>query len=94
MKHYIIAKFKEGCRTQELIGPIRELFEETLTLNGIHGVKVKPCCVARPNRFDIMIEIDMDREALEVYDACEPHRRWKQEYADLLSGKVIFDSEE
>ena len=94
MKHYIIAKFKDRSRTASFVAPVKALFEETLQIPGIHAVSVKPCCIDRPNRYDLMIEIDMDREALEAYDACEPHKRWKQEYGDLLEAKTIFDSED
>ena len=41
-----------------------------------------------------MIEMEMDPEALTVYDACEAHKKWKQEYGDLLQKKTIFDSED
>ena len=94
MKHYIIAKWKDGCDREALTEPVRELFEETLSIPGIHAVRVKPCCVGRSNRYDIMIEIEMEQEALEAYDGCEPHRKWKENYGSMLSGKVIFDSED
>lgn len=93
MKHYIIAKFKEGIDPAPLIGPVREIFEETLAIEGIHAVDVKPCCIKRPNRYDIMIVIDMDKEALETYDACEPHKKWKRDYGNMLQAKTIFDSD-
>ncbi|MBQ6322993.1 MAG: Dabb family protein [Lachnospiraceae bacterium] len=92
MKHYIIAKFKEGVEKEKLTAPITEIFEGTLTIPGVHGVQVKPCCINRPNRYDIMIEIDMDPDALTQYDACEAHKKWKSEYGDLLEKKTIFDS--
>ena len=94
MKHYIIAKFKEECSWKELVGPVREIFEAAARVPGIHGVNVKPCCIARPNRYDIMIEIDMDKDALSAWDACESHKRWKEEYGPLLQAKTIFDSED
>jgi hypothetical protein len=75
MKHYIIAKFNEGCEWKPMIGAITELFEETLQIPGVHAVTVKPCCINRPNRYDIMIEMEMDPEALTVYDACEAHKK-------------------
>ena len=94
MKHYIVAKLKNPADTERLVRPVKELFEETLSIPGIHAVSVKPCCVDRPGRFNLMIVIDMDREALGAYDACEPHQRWKKEYGDLLETKAIFDSED
>ena len=93
MKHYIISKFQEDCDWRSMVGAITELFEETLQIPGVHGVKVKPCCINRSNRYDIMIEMDMDPDALEAYDACEAHKKWKKEYGDLLQAKTIFDSE-
>lgn len=94
MKHYIIVKLVEGCDKNTLIDPVRDLFRQTLEISGIHDVQVKPCVVNRPNRYDIMIEIDMDREALEAYDKSEPHHRWKEDYGHLVQKKTIFDSEE
>lgn len=93
MKHYIIAKLKEGVDRDALIAPVQEIFDGTLAIPGVHGAVVKPCCIDRPNRYDIMIEIDMDREALEAYDHSAPHKKWKEAYGDLLSAKTIFDSE-
>ncbi len=94
MKHYIIAKFVEGTDVASLISPVTDIFEGTLQVPGVHGVRVKPCCIARPNRYDIMIEIEMDKEALEAYGQGEAHKTWKQEYGALLQAKTICDSEE
>ena len=94
MKHYIIAKLNEGIDKNELIAPVTEVFEETLQIPGVHHVKVKPCCIDRSNRYDIMIEITMEKEALDAYDASEPHHEWKKNYAALIEKKTIFDSED
>ena len=93
MKHYIIAKLKDGIDRKELVAPVTAIFEETLSIPGIRGVKVKPCCIDRANRYDLMIEIEMDPEALPAYDASEPHKRWKETYGSMLEAKTIFDSE-
>ena len=73
MKHDILVKYKPEItkeRKAELIPEIRELFEHTTEIPGIRGVRVMPNVVDRENRFDLMIEIDMDREALDAYDGC------------------------
>lgn len=96
MKHYILAKYKaEVTREQkERNAPkILALFRETLSIEGIKNVEMHTNCVQRENRYDLMIEIDMDREALEAYDACLPHKRWKETYGPLLEKKAIFDCE-
>ena len=91
MKHYIITKFKEDCDWKAMVPQIRELFEGLIGIPGIHGVEVKPCCVDRANRYHVMIEIDMEREALEAYDHSSWHQQWKDQYGGLLEKKAIFD---
>ena len=93
MKHHILVKFTEGTDAAALLEPIRALFAQTLELPGVHGLELKPNCVDRPNRYDLMIVMDMDREALPVYDVSEPHLQWKRDYADRIAKKAIFDCE-
>ena len=93
VKHYIIVKFRDGTDVQAAAGPVRELFGGTLSIPGIRGVDVRTSCSSRPNRFDMMIVIDMDAPALPAYDVSEPHLRWKAEYGPLIEKKAIFDCE-
>ena len=62
-------------------------------IEGIHAVKLHLSCSERSNRYDMMIEMVMEPEALPVYDASEPHLRWKQEYGGHIEAKAIFDCE-
>ena len=94
MKHYIIVKLKDRASKDALIDPVQRLFDETLTIRGIYGVKVKPCCIDRPNRYDLMIEIEMEKDSLALYDVSEPHKTWKKVYGDLIEAKTIFDCED
>ncbi len=41
-----------------------------------------------------MIQIDMDKSALEEYDKSQWHFLWKQEYGRFIDTKTIFDYEE
>ena len=94
MKHYIIAKFIEDCDWRLMIPEIAALFEETKQVPGVHEVRVKPCCIDRPNRYDLMIEIGMEKDSLPLYDSCDAHHKWKERYGSLLKSKTIFDSED
>jgi len=49
--------------------------------------------VARDNRYDVLIVLDMAPEALPVYDASAMHHLWKEEFGPLLAQKAIFDFE-
>ena len=94
MKHDILIKYKPEItkeRKAELIPEIGELFSHTTEIPGIHGVRLYPNVVDRENRYDLLIEIDMEREALEAYDSSVWHRQWKEQYGDLLANKAIFD---
>lgn len=94
MKHCILVKFIPEISKKienSFIEQIRELFDSATDINGVHYVKVYRCCTNRENRADLMIEIDMDREALEGYDASDVHLIWKREYSRFIDEKTIFD---
>ena len=94
MKHYIIVKFEEGTDTASLEEPVYGIFRETLQIPGIKKVEIKLSCSDRPNRYDMMIIMDMDREALPAYDVSEPHLRWKSQYGGIIAKKAIFDCDD
>ena len=94
MKHDILVKYKSEITKEqkaELIPEIKALFEHTTEIPGIHGVTLYPNVVERENRYDLLIEIDMEREALEAYDCSSWHQQWKDQYGVLLEKKAIFD---
>ena len=91
MKHYIIVKFTEGTDVKALVDPVRGIFEKTLEIPGIHSLDIRLSNSDIPNRYDLMIILDMEKEALPAYDASEPHHQWKSEYGDRIAAKAIFD---
>ncbi len=96
MKHCILAKFKKEISAEEkeaMLPEIRALFDNTLALAGVHEVVLRKNCTPRDNRYDLMIELDMEPEALSAYDSCPWHKQWKAEYCPLLEAKAIFDYE-
>lgn len=94
MKHCILAKWNETVTDKAaLLARVRALYAAADAIPGVHGVTVHPCCVDRPNRYDLMIVLDMDKEALANWDASDIHHRWKDGYGGLLEKKAIFDYE-
>ena len=94
MKHYIIAKYNEKVADKAALLPrIREIFSAAASIEGVHGAEVYPCCIERENRYDVMIVIEMEQEALHNYDVSEMHHIWKDEFTPLLEKKTIFDHE-
>lgn len=91
MRHFIIVKFNEDMKVSEQIEPIKQLFNEALNIDGVDKINVHTSNSTRPNRYDIMIEMIMTKEALEIYDASEMHKRWKEEYGKYILNKAIFD---
>jgi hypothetical protein len=93
MRHFIIVKWNDAAKMKARVDEIDALFKKTLEIPGIHSAVVHPSCSDRSNRYDLMIEIGMDAEALPVYDDCEPHHTWKDQYGSEIAHKVIFDCE-
>lgn len=94
MKHCIIVKFlpivSEDVE-KNFIEQIQELFNNAKEIEGVHNIKIFKNCVDRDNRADIMIEIDMEKEALEEFDHSQWHLLWKHEYGRFIESKTIFD---
>lgn len=93
MKHYIIVKWKEPAEMAGSLDAIQAIFDKTLEIDGVHSVILHPSCSDRSNRYDLMIEMNMDPEALPAYDACAPHKEWKKDYGEFILQKAIFDCE-
>ena len=90
MRHHILVKWKEGCKPG--LEPIRELFQETLAIPGVESVELHPNVIDRPNRYDLLILLCMEKGALEAYSS-EAHHRWKEVYGGMIEKKAIFDCE-
>lgn len=94
MKHLILVKWKETVTNPaQLKDEAEALFRETLSLPGIHDVKAIPGLKTAANRYDLMIAIDMDKDALPAYNDSAAHKRWKADYGDRIEKKAIFDAE-
>lgn len=92
MKHYIIVKLNgQGKEQKDLTARIRELFLRSTAIEGVHRVSVHTSVIDLPNRYDLMICVEMEREALGPFDASDIHREWKDKYAGYLETKAIFD---
>lgn len=95
MKHCIAVKWNEKVTDKKKNLPeIRQIFGKLLKIDGIFGVEIKENIIDRPNRFDLLICIEMDKEILPIYDESVPHKEWKEKYSDFIDKKAIFDLEE
>ena len=92
MKHCILAKFTPEAKAQRaaLLPRIREIFSAAADIPGVHGAEVIPNCVDRDNRYDVLIRLDMDREALPLYDVSampsQTRPRWVQTHPTAVTG--------
>ena len=99
MKHLIIVKFKdniwnrEDAASREMLADIKKIFNRTKQIEGVHTVNIYENVTPRPNRHDLMIEMEMDPEALSVYDDSAAHQEWKAKYGEYIQTKTIFDYE-
>lgn len=94
MKHCILVKWKEPEKMAACETDIRQIFQETLEIEGIEDVSFRKNCIARKNRYDYLIEITMEEQALEAYDHSDAHVQWKERYSPFIESKAIFDFRE
>lgn len=92
MRHHILVKWKQEQPRPQLEA-IDTLFRQALAIFGVHSVSLHPNIIDRANRYDLLILICMEREALPIYDASAMHRQWKTAYGPLIESKAIFDCE-
>lgn len=93
MRHFIIVKFAEHIDWIKFIDPIKKLFETSLQIDGINHVNIYTSCIDLPNRYDLMIEMRLTKEALKKFDESEIHAKWKSDYGKYIINKTIFDCE-
>ena len=93
MKHYIIVKFNEGYDYKSQLEEIQKLFNEALKIEGVKKVEFFKSNSLRPNRYDLMIKMDLTPEALVEYDNSWFHAKWKEDYGKYIQSKAIFDCE-
>ena len=94
MRHHILVKWnKQAPDREQLRRDIEALFQQVLEVPGIHRVDVLPNVVDRPNRYDLLILLTMDADALDAYDSCAAHHAFKDIYTPYMEKKAIFDCE-
>lgn len=95
MLHRIIVKYTplvtdRDAFAEEVLG----IFKPLETMDGIHKVGIVKGLPLAENRWDLMIEIEMEKSALPAYNESAPHKKWKTEYACFVEKKAIFDCEQ
>ena len=93
MRHFIIAKFKDGNDTEKFLPDITTLFHRTKDIDGVEDVIIRKSNSTKENRYSIMIEMILSPEGLESFDASDVHKEWKATYGERLESKAIFDCE-
>lgn len=91
MKHYIIVKFNKGFNYLDKINEIKELFNESLKIDGVKAIDIFLSNSKLDNRYDLMIKMDLTNKALSEFDNSWIHQKWKDEYGKYIDNKVIFD---
>ena len=93
LKEVVLDTGRESEASREMLADIREIFDRTKQIEGVHTVNIYENVTPRPNRHDLMIEMEMAQEALPVYDDSAAHQEWKAKYGEYIQTKTIFDYE-
>ena len=95
IKHHILVKWNSLVRDKKSFLPdIQSIFNKLLIYKEVSNIKIIENVIERPNRFDLLIMIEMEKEFLPTYDLSESHHEWKEKYGKFMENKAIFDSEE
>ncbi len=94
MKHNIIVKYNESVSDKgAMLAEIKALFASAGEIEGVSGAEAVPNCIDRENRYDVMITVTMEKDALPNWDESALHKRWLSEYGGIVAKKAIFDCE-
>lgn len=92
MLHHILVKWNEQVTDKAAIIPqVNSVYTGVEAIPGVKGVDFIPNVIDRPNRYDLLIRLDMDEAALPAWDASDIHKRWKADFSALIEKKAIFD---
>lgn len=91
MLHYIIVKWNKDVDKRSAAQQVRSLYAAAKEICGIHSVEIKENVTPRDNRYDIMIALDMENDALTTWDNSQLHKKWKADFGSLIEKKCIFD---
>lgn len=91
MKHYIIVKFIDGYDYLKHAEEIRELFNNAMEIKDVSNIKLYTSNSDLADRYDLMIEMELAKPALKIFDDSWIHKKWKEDYGRYLTDKVIFD---
>lgn len=95
MKHMIIVKANESAPArEEFAKAAEEVFKTITNIDGVHSLRVRLGLPMAANRYDFIVEIDMDKEALPAYNDSPEHHLWKEKYGGWIEKKAIFDTED
>ncbi len=94
MKHHIIVKYNALVTDKSAMEKeIAALFSSAKEIPGVSGAFLYPNCIPLENRFDLMIVVEMEKEALENWNHSALHLQWKEQYGKYILSKAIFDCE-
>jgi len=93
MKHYIIVKWADGVNKRELADKARKLYSNATSIECVKRVDICDNITARDNRYDLMIVLYLESDALTTWDESQLHKKWKSEFGAMIDKKCIIDCE-
>ena len=92
MLHHILVKWNDQVADKlAMADRVRAVFAPAGSVPGVRRAMIKPNVVDRPNRYDLLIVLDMVPEALTAWDESDIHKNWKADFSSLIEKKAIFD---
>lgn len=94
MLHHVIVKFNDTVKDKKGMSiEVGNLFKGFEKMKGFHKVDFYLNCMDIDNRYDVMIKVDMDKDAFDDYCNSSIHDTWLNDYGKYVLQKAIFDCE-
>lgn len=93
MKHCILVKWNNSAVKPELADAASLLFEEARAYPWVEDVIIHRNCIARDNRYDLFVELIIEKNDLERWDHCAVHKKWKIDFNSYIESKAVLDYE-
>ena len=92
MEHYLIVKFRKDTDVKKVYEELRTLFEKASKIEGVKKADVFLSSGKLRNNYDMMIRIQMKKNALKAFESSDLYREWEEKYSESISKTTVFDS--
>lgn len=95
MHHYLLFKLNGKISAENFIVLVSPFFEQmSQEIPGWKSHRFRQNTIERKNNFDLLIQIELSKEALQIYFTHPLHLKMKEAFRNYIEKKAVFDDDE